>query len=671
MIRFARDFHVPNQPTNKSITATKQNIITTPTPLSSFLHPHSFQLFNYYEPVKFLFLRGGFTNKSYVAESGPVSAGQPQQPTQVKLAFTEDPSEMRVSWITQDEGRPYVRWGVNSEALAGRVAANASTYFAEDMCGAPANSTGFKSPGTILTAVMTGLEPNTPYYYVVGDEEAGTTSELFSFLSPPGPEDTVKMLAFADVGAYNEDFAHNFGYWYATYGLLEEFYALGSIQYTALQAVMTVVGQQGLEDGAIYAYWRLGEAAGSGEFHSAWHNGDLSYARGLAWEWDTFGHLMEPITSLVPTMYTPGNHEYDWEGAPGNIYPGAQDSGGECGVPYRERHFMPAADFEGQWYSLDHGPVHFLQLNTEVDYSINSSQWRFVVDDLERVDRSVTPWVVVGFHRMIYTDQYDGQDPASSQGAAEALREAFEDVFALYGVDMTWQGHNHAYQRTCPVYNNTCVGYDAEGVARAPIHVTMGHAGFMMSPHYQPVPQPAFEGTPEVAFFGFCRAEVNRTHFLLEMVAAENATVRDEILLTKPLGWELDLARNEQTMAETQGTPFTNTPSNSGFMYVLTNALSKFLYTNLADALAILGPSSKLSQRFNMFPGLPLSAAFIVETAQDVIGFLYPLVNATSLAQVAGPLPMPAEDIMESWEWAASAWMGRIPELVEAQGPGV
>lgn len=187
-------------------------------------HP-SFQVYNYYEPIKFLFLRGGFSNKSLVAESEPVTASNPQQPAQIKLAFTEDPrcgvggrwvpltlrrepnmnarshgchtrgalashardhtqertpplapqppnwrSEMRVTWLTQFEGAPFVRYGLAEDELDAQVPANVTTYTAADLCGAPANSTGWKAPGMINSGVMAGLEPNTRYYYVVGDE---------------------------------------------------------------------------------------------------------------------------------------------------------------------------------------------------------------------------------------------------------------------------------------------------------------------------------------------------------------------------------------------------------------------------------------------------------------------------------------------------------------------
>lgn len=37
-------------------------------------------------------------------------------------------------------------------------------------------------------------------------------------------------------------------------------------------------------------------------------------------------------------------------------------------------------------------------------------------------------------------------------------------------VDMTWHGHHHSYQRTCPVINSKCQGYDSDGAAKVALH---------------------------------------------------------------------------------------------------------------------------------------------------------------------------------------------------------
>lgn len=40
---------------------------------------------------------------------------------------------------------------------------------------------------------------------------------------------------------------------------------------------------------------------------------------------------------------------------------------------------------------------------------------------------------------------------------------------------------DHIYERTCPIYNNTCVDFDEEGTAQGPVHVVIGNAGYELS----------------------------------------------------------------------------------------------------------------------------------------------------------------------------------------------
>lgn len=39
-------------------------------------------------------------------------------------------------------------------------------------------------------------------------------------------------------------------------------------------------------------------------------------------------------------------------------------------------------------------------------------------------------------------------------------------------------GHDHKYERTCPVFKSTCVNYNKDGSAKAPVHLTIGNAGY-------------------------------------------------------------------------------------------------------------------------------------------------------------------------------------------------
>ena len=79
-----------------------------------------------------------------------------------------------------------------------------------------------------------------------------------------------------------------------------------------------------------------------------------------------------------------------------------------------------------------------------------------------------------------------GVSNTSSQTVAAHLRDAFEALFFENGVDMTWSGHLHLYQRTQPVFNGTVLGYDANGTARAPMHVVLGNAGARCAAAWHP-----------------------------------------------------------------------------------------------------------------------------------------------------------------------------------------
>lgn len=83
-----------------------------------------------------------------------------------------------VQWSTRDFGRPEAYWGTASGVLPSRAAGSFLTYTPADMCGAPANSTGFVSPGALNYAIMAPLSPGTQYFYKVGDPVRLIVSEL-------------------------------------------------------------------------------------------------------------------------------------------------------------------------------------------------------------------------------------------------------------------------------------------------------------------------------------------------------------------------------------------------------------------------------------------------------------------------------------------------------------
>ena len=58
----------------------------------------------------------------------------------------------------------------------------------------------------------------------------------------------------------------------------------------------------------------LQKAASSGRIDGVLHAGDLSYADGNGYRWDSYGNLMEGLSTLVPLAHTGGNHEISNEG---------------------------------------------------------------------------------------------------------------------------------------------------------------------------------------------------------------------------------------------------------------------------------------------------------------------------------------------------------------------
>ena len=141
-------------------------------------------------------------------------------------------------------------------------------------------------------------------------------------------------------------------------------------------------------------------------------------------------------------MVSLGNHEYDYDIASPNDpsgvsqmwrpkwWDGAVDSLGECGVGTQQRFRSPPNGNGIFWYSFATGSVTIVTLSSEHDLSPGSPQGDFLERTLASVDRSVTPWLVVSLHRMMYS--LTGSEQAQQDG----FRALLEDVFARAHVDL-------------------------------------------------------------------------------------------------------------------------------------------------------------------------------------------------------------------------------------------
>ena len=75
-----------------------------------------------------------------------------------------------MQWVTRDARQPAVQWGTAPGQLSQSAVGDSTTYTRADMCGPPANTTGWVEPGLLHGAVMAGLAPSTRYYYRYGDQ---------------------------------------------------------------------------------------------------------------------------------------------------------------------------------------------------------------------------------------------------------------------------------------------------------------------------------------------------------------------------------------------------------------------------------------------------------------------------------------------------------------------
>lgn len=394
-------------------------------------NPMVFPIVNVRQPVVVRYLQAKPEEEKFVEVSRSASiVFDAQQPDQGHIALTQKLGEMAVTWVSNATTNAQVRWGLSETQLDQVAAATGETYTIAQLCATPATDPkNFLDPGTIYTAVLSGLPTTGQNIFYQYGSPAGGWSNITSFHMVAAGKLPFNFTAFGDMG-------------------------VSPGQRPAPQTSELILGRIETTDLVV-------------------HIGDVSYARGYAYIWDAFFHEIEPIATRVPYMVGIGNHEYDYIGQPfkpsWSTY--GTDSGGECGIPYMSRLPMPISNPTAPYrdrvlyYSFSYGPVHFAMLDSEVDYLNNSAQRNWLEADLASVDRSVTPFVVVTNHRPMYD---------SSSGAAlpevREVRTSIEPLLVKYAVDLVLVGHVHVYQRSCRVLEEKC---DDKG----PVHMTIGMAG--------------------------------------------------------------------------------------------------------------------------------------------------------------------------------------------------
>lgn len=159
------------------------------------------------------------------------------------------------------------------------------------------------------------------------------------------------------------------------------------------------------------------------------HTGDVAYTDGTREQFITnFFKVYQPVVARWPIYPSIGNHDYQTDAA----------------GPYKDMFELPQeASGNEDYYSFNYDLVHFVALNTNLDYSPGSTMYNWLVADLAgEVDDTVADdkWIIVYFHHPPYSSGSHGGD----SGVADALVPVFEQ----YGVDLVLNGHDHDYERS-------------------------------------------------------------------------------------------------------------------------------------------------------------------------------------------------------------------------------
>eukprot|EP01088_Endostelium_zonatum_P007209 TRINITY_DN193_c0_g1_i1.p1 TRINITY_DN193_c0_g1~~TRINITY_DN193_c0_g1_i1.p1 ORF type:complete len:434 (-),score=64.78 TRINITY_DN193_c0_g1_i1:195-1496(-) len=409
---------------------------------------------------------------------------------QEHIARTHDPKSMVVSWFTK---RPVP----NAHVKYYRVANKAVTT--------PAESATFNATvGYVHHAVIQSLFPDTLYSYTVtvanntyGDVHTFRTSNT-SFTAP------FKIPLYGDMGISNS--------------------------LNTMNQVTKLISADHLNQSAEHIPFIL-------------HVGDISYAddrNSILYEhvWDTWFNMMSKVLTTTPYMVMPGNHEHE-SGRPFLPY-------SQYFVDFNYRFKMPLAGPlsdpyyhkpHNMWWSFDHQNVHIIALSTETDYSHSpydpnfGDQVAWLHEDLIKAaaNRHNVPWIIAMGHRPLYTSAKGGY----FQNAQYPLRDAIEDLFHQYGVDIYFSGHVHAYERTWPVYKNvTEKTYDnPKGLTT----ITAGGAGCtegLLTDWVEPRAEWSAKIFDQDETYGLIHIESNSV-LKWELFSAKHNAVVDHITLTR------------------------------------------------------------------------------------------------------------------------------------------
>eukprot|EP01065_Artemidia_motanka_P048366 TRINITY_DN776_c0_g5_i1.p1 TRINITY_DN776_c0_g5~~TRINITY_DN776_c0_g5_i1.p1 ORF type:complete len:575 (+),score=204.51 TRINITY_DN776_c0_g5_i1:93-1817(+) len=383
---------------------------------------------------------------------------------------------------------------------------------------------------------LSGLKPGGTYYYKV--KSAGSEwSEVHSFkaLKAEGP---TKLAIFGDMGVYNYNNMGNLQR-DAIAGDIDTIVHLGDHAYNFADSD----GTRG--DGYVNAFSKLianftwvpvlGNHEFYGDIYAADRYVNMTYG-------EVYGHEGQSGATQVHNAAAPVNALIGIGSALG----AGMHGGGRVGTPSRTSRF----------YSVDVGLVHFVSLDLNVYYFSQEAAWRqpqldWLKADLEAAakNRDAVPWIVCGSHYPMYCTSdslangkhQDGQgeteedswsqDCWSYGGKIQEVRGDLEPLYAKYGVDLYFAGHEHNYESMWPVLDSGLAGPKTFVEPQGPVHFTTGAGGAPALDTFGPT---ADFIRKRLSAWGYGRLTAhNASHITYDHVLNTNGTVYDSVTVVK------------------------------------------------------------------------------------------------------------------------------------------
>jgi hypothetical protein len=261
--------------------------------------------------------------------------------------------------------------------------------------------------------------------------------------------------------------------------------------------------------------------------------GDMSYADSDPDRWTSWMDLVEPLVRTTPLSVAAGNHEIECDNVTNAIFvpyenwfrnpnrvtdadilPVDEDYRktlwkGSCSTPSE---FQGHYNYGNAFYAYQHGLVQIIVLSSYSDATVGSVQYEWLEQELQAIDRKVTPWLLVSFHAPLYTTFQGHVDELE----AVNMKQAMEPLFVKYGVNIVVSGHDHGFMKT----HSLAFG-QVDPTGLSPIYLTLGAGGNREEhpPGYRHEEPEAWVAERNLQEYGYGHLFVpNATHALFDWV---------------------------------------------------------------------------------------------------------------------------------------------------------